>query len=70
MFFNFYSYFLDMDVAPDGVFTVMLHKSSAGLGFSLEQGKSSSQGDKPLTVKRIFKGDHFLYVTQKKHFKV
>ncbi|RVE68686.1 hypothetical protein OJAV_G00095400 [Oryzias javanicus] len=40
----------------DGVFAVELHKSSAGLGFSLEGGKSSCQGDRPLTVKRIFAG--------------
>ncbi|XP_054466806.1 PDZ domain-containing protein 2 [Anoplopoma fimbria] len=45
-----------VDVGPDGVLTVELHKSSAGLGFSLEGGKSSSHGDRPLVVKRIFKG--------------
>lgn len=33
-----------------------LEKTSAGLGFSLEGGKGSLQGDKPLTVNRIFKG--------------
>uniref|UniRef100_A0A8C5EPT7 PDZ domain-containing protein 2-like n=1 Tax=Gouania willdenowi TaxID=441366 RepID=A0A8C5EPT7_GOUWI len=36
--------------------TVELQKTSAGLGFSLEGGRSSSQGDRPLVVKRIFKG--------------
>lgn len=45
-----------VDVGPGGAVTVELHKSSAGLGFSLEGGKSSSQGDRPLVVKRIFKG--------------
>ncbi|XP_018524797.1 PDZ domain-containing protein 2 isoform X2 [Lates calcarifer] len=45
-----------VDVGPDGALTVELHKTSAGLGFSLEGGKSSSHGDRPLVVKRIFKG--------------
>ncbi|XP_076586310.1 PDZ domain-containing protein 2 isoform X2 [Chaetodon auriga] len=45
-----------VDVAPCGAVTVELHKSSAGLGFSLEGGMSSSQGNRPFTVKRIFKG--------------
>uniref|UniRef100_H2MS11 PDZ domain-containing protein n=1 Tax=Oryzias latipes TaxID=8090 RepID=H2MS11_ORYLA len=42
--------------STDGAFTVELQKSSAGLGFSLEGGKSSCQGDRPLTIKRIFPG--------------
>lgn len=46
---------------PHGVFKVELHKTTAGLGFSLDGGKSSSNGDKPLTVKRIFKGDDFCF---------
>lgn len=33
-----------------------LEKTSAGLGFSLEGGKGSLHGDKPLTINRIFKG--------------
>ncbi|CAN9512699.1 unnamed protein product [Ophioblennius macclurei] len=45
-----------VEVNRDGVLMVELHKTSAGLGFSLEGGKSSCQGDRPLTVKRIFKG--------------
>ncbi|XP_053449851.1 pro-interleukin-16 isoform X2 [Nycticebus coucang] len=36
--------------------TVTLEKTSAGLGFSLEGGKGSLHGDKPLTVNRMFKG--------------
>lgn len=36
--------------------TVTLQKTSAGLGFSLEGGKGSLHGDKPLTVNRIFRG--------------
>uniref|UniRef100_UPI0037E782B8 PDZ domain-containing protein 2 n=1 Tax=Semicossyphus pulcher TaxID=241346 RepID=UPI0037E782B8 len=46
-----------VDMGPDGALRVELHKTSAGLGFSLEGGKSSSQGgDRPLTVKRMFTG--------------
>lgn len=36
--------------------TATLTKDGAGLGFSLEGGKGSIQGDKPLTVKKIFIG--------------
>ncbi|XP_004447759.2 pro-interleukin-16 [Dasypus novemcinctus] len=38
------------------VCTVTLEKTPAGLGFSLEGGRGSLHGDKPLTVNRIFKG--------------
>ncbi|XP_008054341.1 pro-interleukin-16 isoform X2 [Carlito syrichta] len=38
------------------VCTVTLEKTSAGLGFSLEGGRGSLHGDKPLTINRIFKG--------------
>ncbi|XP_077417996.1 PDZ domain-containing protein 2 isoform X2 [Vanacampus margaritifer] len=47
---------LKTSTGPNGVLKVELHKTTAGLGFSLDGGKSSSTGDKPLTVKRIFKG--------------
>jgi hypothetical protein len=36
--------------------TIMLTKDGAGLGFSLEGGKDSPLGDKPLTIKKIFTG--------------
>ncbi len=36
--------------------TVILIKDGAGLGFSLDGGKGSITGDKPLTVKKIFVG--------------
>nr|XP_028603796.1 PDZ domain-containing protein 2 isoform X4 [Podarcis muralis] len=35
---------------------VELLKTSAGLGFSLDGGKASISGDRPLLIKRIFKG--------------
>ncbi|XP_072848970.2 PDZ domain-containing protein 2 isoform X2 [Pogona vitticeps] len=35
---------------------VELFKTSAGLGFSLDGGKASISGDRPLIIKRIFKG--------------
>ncbi|XP_034880153.1 pro-interleukin-16 isoform X2 [Mirounga leonina] len=45
-----------VDSTEATVHTVTLQKTSAGLGFSLEGGKGSLLGDKPLTVNRIFKG--------------
>ncbi|XP_058398563.1 pro-interleukin-16 isoform X3 [Diceros bicornis minor] len=42
--------------AEAAVCMVTLEKNSAGLGFSLEGGKGSLHGDKPLTINRIFKG--------------
>lgn len=33
-----------------------LEKTAAGLGFSLEGGRGSLHGDKPLTINRLFKG--------------
>ncbi|XP_040010669.1 PDZ domain-containing protein 2 isoform X2 [Xiphias gladius] len=53
-----------VDLGPDHALMVELHKTSAGLGFSLEGGKSSSHGDRPLIVKRIFKGDLLSEVLQ------
>ncbi|MBN3307755.1 IL16 protein, partial [Amia calva] len=35
---------------------VLLNKSSSDLGFSLEGGRGSSQGDRALTVKKVFLG--------------
>ncbi|KAM6059009.1 pro-interleukin-16 [Chlamydotis macqueenii] len=40
----------------DTICTVTLEKTPAGLGFSLEGGKGSIHGDKPIIVNRIFKG--------------
>ncbi|XP_071424261.1 pro-interleukin-16 [Pithys albifrons albifrons] len=40
----------------DTICTVTLEKTPAGLGFSLEGGKGSVQGDKPIVINRIFKG--------------
>ncbi|XP_039933211.2 pro-interleukin-16 isoform X2 [Hirundo rustica] len=40
----------------DTICTVTLQKTPAGLGFSLEGGKGSIQGDKPIIINRIFKG--------------
>uniref|UniRef100_A0A8B9JU12 PDZ domain-containing protein n=1 Tax=Astyanax mexicanus TaxID=7994 RepID=A0A8B9JU12_ASTMX len=43
-------------IGPDGALSVELQKTAAGLGFSLEGGKASAQGDRPLYIKRIFRG--------------
>ncbi|XP_064152768.1 PDZ domain-containing protein 2 isoform X1 [Anguilla rostrata] len=45
-----------VEVGPDGALSVELLKTSAGLGFSLDGGKASAQGDRPLNIKRIFQG--------------
>ncbi|KAM9367475.1 PDZ domain-containing protein 2 [Phaethornis superciliosus] len=53
---------VSMEIATDpnldmnDVICVELLKTSAGLGFSLDGGKASIAGDRPLLVKRIFKG--------------
>ncbi|XP_050966616.1 PDZ domain-containing protein 2 isoform X1 [Labeo rohita] len=45
-----------VEVGPDGALSVELQKTSAGLGFSLDGGKASAHGDRPLYIKRIFRG--------------
>lgn len=40
--------------SPTNVIT--LNKDGAGLGFSIEGGKDSPQGDVPLLIKKIFQG--------------
>ncbi|KAJ8285165.1 hypothetical protein GJAV_G00023050 [Gymnothorax javanicus] len=45
-----------MTVGPDGVLRVELLKTAAGLGFSLDGGKTSTHGYQPPNVKRVFKG--------------
>lgn len=37
--------------------TVTLEKHLSGLGFSLDGGKGSVNGDKPIVINRIFKGE-------------
>ncbi|XP_015703859.1 PDZ domain-containing protein 2 isoform X3 [Coturnix japonica] len=46
----------DPNLDMNDVICVELLKTSAGLGFSLDGGKASIGGDRPLLVKRIFKG--------------
>ncbi|XP_067879039.1 pro-interleukin-16-like [Heterodontus francisci] len=50
---------VDLSAVPESSgesVTVELMTSGAGLGFSLDGGKSSSQGDRPLTIKKVFPG--------------
>jgi len=39
------------------IIQVELQKRAVGLGFCIEGGKGSPLGDKPITVKRLYKGD-------------
>ncbi|XP_023669604.2 pro-interleukin-16 isoform X2 [Paramormyrops kingsleyae] len=48
----------DQSSADDGggeILTIQLEKSAGGVGFSLEGGKGSINGDRPLVVNRMFK---------------
>lgn len=45
-----------VEVGSDGALSVEIPKSATGLGFSLDGGKASPHGDRPLYIKRVFRG--------------
>ena len=45
------------DFTPKEIIQVELQKRAVGLGFCIEGGHGSPLGDKPITVKRLYKGD-------------
>ncbi|XP_041037554.1 pro-interleukin-16-like [Carcharodon carcharias] len=50
---------VDLNAVPEGsgeLVSVELVTTGTGLGFSLDGGRSSSQGDRPLTIKKVFQG--------------
>ena len=51
-----------MDVPRGQSITVTLKKEGTGLGFSLEGGKDSPYGDRPMTVKKIFTGASYFSI--------
>ena len=62
---NIYSDLKFVDVPRGQSITVTLKKEGTGLGFSLEGGKDSPYGDRPMTVKKIFTGHRSFFGLQK-----
>lgn len=56
--FHISGYHCQLSEEQGSPITVKLEKGAGGVGFSLEGGKGSIHGDKPLVINRIFKGSY------------
>jgi hypothetical protein len=62
MFINYFTFPVTTDpalecYAPDSIL-ISLNKSKLGVGISLDGGKESRFGDRPIVVKKLFPGEH------------
>jgi len=49
------------EILGSGIMTVEIEKGNLGIGFCIEGGKGSALGDRPISIKRLFKGEYNNY---------